>query len=92
MRSALRLVLATGLCLGASGLAVAGDRSNNAGSGLNPNTQLSGNDRSAGVNNGNFDPYLRARLRPYGRPAPYDEQPAYGRRTRAPYPYEGYPY
>ena len=92
MRSAIRVALATGLVLGTSGLAVAGSRSNNAGSGLNPQTQLTGNDRSAGINSGNFDPYLPSRLREYGYPGSGDGRPAYGRRYRMPYPYEGYPY
>lgn len=60
-----------------------------AGSGLSPYAALSGNDRSAGVNNGNYrnprlDPYVQAYPR-YGRPV--------GERYRpVPRPYYGYPY
>ncbi|QRE74314.1 hypothetical protein [Methylobacterium aquaticum] len=84
-----RVSVAAALVLGTAGAALA--RNNDSGSGLSPYAALNGNDRSAGVNNGNFrkpryDPYLRA----YGRPPAGHE---YGYRP-APPPgfYYGYPY
>ena len=85
-----RVSVAAALVLGTAGTALARGNSD-AGSGLSPYAALNGNDRSAGVNNGNYrnpryDPYLRTYGRPpagygYGyRPAP---PPAY---------YYGYPY
>ena len=61
------------------------------GSGLSPYSALSGNDRSAGVNNGNYrdprlDPYLGAYEGRYDRPARAE------RRGNRPSPYYGYPY
>ena len=94
-RKTVRAVLAAGLIIGSTGAVLArgggGGGGSDSGSGLSPYAALNGNDRSAGVNNGNFrkpryDPYLRTYGRPpagygYGyRPAP---PPAY---------YYGYPY
>ena len=61
------------------------------GSGLSPYSALSGNDRSAGVNNGNYrdpglDPYLGAYEGRYDRPVRAE------RRQYRPVPYYGYPY
>lgn len=64
-RTTLTLPLAAALLLVATGAALAfGGSGGDAGSGLSPYSALSGNDRSAGVNNGNYrnpanDPYLR---------------------------------
>ncbi|MFH6786439.1 MULTISPECIES: hypothetical protein [Methylobacterium] len=83
----LRTAVAAALVLGTAGAALA--RNSDSGSGLSPYAALNGNDRSAGVNNGNYrkpryDPYLRT----YGRPpVEYD----YGYRP-APPAYYGYPY
>ncbi|GJD51555.1 hypothetical protein OPKNFCMD_4310 [Methylobacterium crusticola] len=79
--------LAAALIGGTAGGALA--RNSDSGSGLSPYAALSGNDRSAGVNNGNYrapryDPYLRA-YGPDRRPVGYP----YG---RVPAPYYGYPY
>ncbi|WP_245524569.1 hypothetical protein [Methylobacterium nonmethylotrophicum] len=85
--SAIRVAVAAALVLGTAGTALA--RNSDAGSGLSPYAALSGNDRSAGINNGNYrqpryDPYLRT----YGRPpAGY-----YPYRAAPPPPYYGYPY
>lgn len=86
-----RAALAGALLLVIAGPALAqrGGGGGDAGSGLSPYAALSGNDRSAGVNNGNYrnprlDPYVRAYPR-YGRPV--------GERYRpVPRPYYGYPY
>lgn len=65
-RTILTMPLAAALLLGAAGAALAfGSGGGDSGSGLSPYSALSGNDRSAGVNNGNYrdpalDPYLRA--------------------------------
>ncbi|MER2268976.1 hypothetical protein [Methylobacterium oxalidis] len=88
-RMTIRTALAATLLLGLAGTALArggGD----AGSGLSPYAALSGNDRSAGVNNGNYrnprlDPYIRAYGDGYDRPVRY-------RRAPVPVPYYGYPY
>lgn len=53
LRSGL-LALATALTLAAAGPAAAQDTSSNAGSGLSPSSSATGNDRTAGVNNGNY--------------------------------------
>lgn len=82
----IRASIAAALVLGTAGAALA--RNSDAGSGLSPYAALNGNDRSAGVNNGNYrqpryDPYLRT----YGRPPVgtyYREVP--------PPAYYGYPY
>lgn len=92
MRSlTLRVSVAAALVLGTAGAALA--RNSDSGSGLSPYAALSGNDRSAGINNGNYrqpryDPYLRT----YGRP-PAGYGYGYGYRP-APPPayYYGYPY
>ncbi|KMO14100.1 hypothetical protein [Methylobacterium platani] len=78
--------VAAALVLGTAGTALA--RNSDSGSGLSPYAALNGNDRSAGINNGNYsqpryDPYLRA----YGRPPVR----YYERRVPPPYDY-GYPY
>ncbi|MBY0299049.1 MAG: hypothetical protein K2X71_23955 [Methylobacterium sp.] len=86
-----RAALAGALLLVIAGPALAqrGGGGGDAGSGLSPYAALSGNDRSAGVNNGNYrnprlDPYVQAYPR-YGRPV--------GERYRpVPRPYYGYPY
>lgn len=65
-RTTLTLPLAAALVLGATGGALAfggGGGGGGNGSGLSPYAALSGNDRSAGVSNGNYrapalDPYL----------------------------------
>ena len=65
-RTMLTMPLAAALLLGATGAALAfGGSGGGNGSGLSPYSALSGNDRSAGVNNGNYrdpstDAYLRA--------------------------------
>ncbi|KMO32966.1 hypothetical protein VQ02_22475 [Methylobacterium variabile] len=84
--SAIRVSVAAALVLGTAGAALA--RNSDSGSGLSPYAALSGNDRSAGVNNGNFrqpryDPYLRT----YGRPPS-----GYLYRPAPPAYYYGYPY
>ncbi len=68
------------------------------GSGLSPYSALNGNDRSAGVNNGNYrDPALDPYLRTYapeaaaGYAAPPGPQPEPARRLRL-RPYYGQPY
>ena len=67
-RMTLTMPLAAALILGASGAALAfsggGGGGGDGGSGLSPYAALNGNDRSAGVNNGNYrapalDPYLQ---------------------------------
>ena len=80
----IRASIAAALVLGTAGAALA--RNSDAGSGLSPYAALSGNDRSAGVNNGNytqprFNPYTRT----YGRPVREYDRPAPGY-------YYGYPY
>ncbi|MGV7032854.1 hypothetical protein [Methylobacterium symbioticum] len=84
-------LLAGALAAGSSGAALAWGNSDS-GSGLSPYSALNGNDRSAGVNNGNYrnprtDPYLRT----YGYGDDYDEAPRY-RRVQPPRHYYGYPY
>lgn len=68
-RSMLTMPLAAALLIGATGAGFAfgggGGGGGGNGSGLSPYAALQGNDRSAGVNNGNYrdpalDPYLRA--------------------------------
>ncbi|MET7243008.1 hypothetical protein ABZT49_06530 [Methylobacterium sp. EM32] len=83
-----RVSVAAALILGTAGAALA--QNNDTGSGLSPYAALRGNDRSGGVNNGNFrqpryDPYLRT----YGRP-PVGY--GYGYRPAPPAAYYGYPY
>ena len=92
IRSA-RLPLAAALLVGLTGAALAfggGGGGGNSGSGLSPYAALNGNDRSAGVNNGNYrdprlDPYLGAYGDGYGRPVQDRYRPV--RR-----PYYGTPY
>lgn len=88
------LVLATAaamLALGLSGAAMArGGGGGSGGDGLSPYAALSGNDRSAGVNNGNYrspalDPYLGAYEDRYDRPVR-------GRVRPSRQPYYGTPY
>jgi hypothetical protein len=78
-------------------LAWGGGGGGDAGSGLSPYAALNGNDRSAGVNNGNYrDPGLDPYLRTYapdaaaGYAVPPGPQPEPSRRLRL-RPY-GYPY
>lgn len=80
----LRAALAAGALVALAGPALAFGGGSGSGSGLSPYAAETGNDRSAGVNNGNYrdpryDPYIRA----------------YGHRDRSPPPprgYYGYPY
>ena len=88
-----RAVLAAGLLLGSTGAVFAwggGGGGSDSGSGLSPYAALNGNDRSAGVNNGNYrapelDPYLGAYGDGYARPVQDRDRPV--RR-----PYYGRPY
>ncbi|MCK2057210.1 hypothetical protein [Methylobacterium sp. 37f] len=81
------------LALGLSGVAMArggGGSGGSGGDGLSPYAALSGNDRSAGVNNGNYrspalDPYLGAYEDRYDRPLR-------GRVRPSRQPYYGTPY
>ena len=87
--SLVRNTLATALVLGLSGAALARG-GGSGGDGLSPYAALSGNDRSAGVNNGNYrapelDPYLGAYEGRYDRPVRDRYRPS--RR-----PVYGYPY
>ncbi|KQT90145.1 hypothetical protein ASG60_10990 [Methylobacterium sp. Leaf469] len=81
--------LAAGLLLAGAGGASA--QNSSSGSGLTPFATESGNDRSAGVNNGNYrppryyGPGAAAAPRGYGRPV-------YGDERRRSAPYYGYPY
>ncbi|WP_375465774.1 hypothetical protein [uncultured Methylobacterium sp.] len=87
----IRAAFAAALILGSSGAALArGGGNGDSGSGLSPYAALSGNDRSAGVNNGNYrdprlDPYIGAYGDGYARPARGGYRPV--RR-----PYYGTPY
>ena len=87
----MRTVAAACLVLSLPGAAMAfGGGNGDAGSGLSPYAAQTGNDRSAGVNNGNYrdprlDPYIGAYGDRYDRPVEY-------RRRPAPRPYYGYPY
>lgn len=86
-----RIALAAAMIAALSVPALARGGGSGGGSGLSPYSALSGNDRSAGVNNGNYrdpslDPYLGAYEGRYDRPAR-----ASGRQVR-PAPYYGYPY
>lgn len=81
--------LAACLVVGTPGLAAARGGSSS-GDGLSPYAALSGNDRSAGVNNGNYrdprlDPYLGAYEGREARPVRGRSRPEGGR-------YYGYPY
>ncbi|GJD44080.1 hypothetical protein AFCDBAGC_1942 [Methylobacterium cerastii] len=90
---AVRAALATGLLLGSTGAVFAwggGGGGSDSGSGLSPYAALNGNDRSAGVNSGNYrapelDPYLGAYGDGYARPVQDRYRPV--RR-----PYYGRPY
>ena len=65
-----------------------GSGGGDSGSGLSPYSALSGNDRSAGVNNGNYrDP----RLDPYIKAYPRYERPIEGRHRRVRRPHDGRP-
>ncbi|MCE4224753.1 hypothetical protein HCU64_13395 [Methylobacterium sp. C25] len=84
-KSVLAATVAASVLLAAGSAFAMGGGNSSSGSGLSPYATESGNDRSAGVNNGNYAPsrynYYR---RAYGpRDVPYGER---GRR------YEGYPY
>ena len=93
MRQAISLALLAGtLVAGSSGAALAWGNSDS-GSGLSPYSALNGNDRSAGVNNGNYrnprtDPYLRT----YGYQNGYDDEAPRYRRVPPRRHYYGYPY
>lgn len=84
----IRALAATGFLLAAGHAASA--QGSGAGSGLSINPEATGNDRSAGVNNGNN------RLRGYGyrgyRSDYGDRRPVYGGYVRPRGPYYGYPY
>lgn len=87
--SRLRNTLVALLVLGSSGAALARG-GGSSGDGLSPYAALSGNDRSAGVNNGNYrspalDPYLGAYEGRYDRPVRERYRPSRQ-------PYYGYPY
>ncbi|MDP4022682.1 hypothetical protein Q8W71_08615 [Methylobacterium sp. NEAU 140] len=91
-----RLPLAAAMLVGLSGAALAfgGGAGGNSGSGLSPYAALNGNDRSAGVNNGNYrDPALDPYLRTYDpeAAAAYAAPPAAQPRLRL-RPYYGQPY
>jgi|GEM_PF-882797 len=80
----------------AAAFAFGGGGGGDSGSGLSPYAALSGNDRSAGVNNGNYrDPALDPYIRTYDPEAaaryaaPPAAQPQPRLRMR---PYYGYPY
>ncbi len=88
MRQIFVAALAAGLLAGASGAALARGNSDS-GSGLSPYAALNGNDRSAGVNNGN---YRSPQIDPYVQTYGYEyEGPRY-RRLPPRQPYYGYPY
>jgi hypothetical protein len=94
MNAARRTCLAAILVLGFSAPALAGQGGGgggggDSGSGLSPYSALSGNDRSAGVNNGN---YRNPRLDPYVQTYPRYGRPVGDGYRRAPRPYYGYPY
>ena len=85
------MALAAILVVALAGPALARGGGSGGGSGLSPYSALSGNDRSAGVNNGNYrdprlDPYLGAYEGGYDRPVRAE------RRGHRPSPYYGYPY
>ncbi|MDB5645850.1 hypothetical protein [Methylobacterium sp.] len=87
--SLIRSTLAAALFVGLSGAALARG-GGSSGDGLSPYSALSGNDRSAGVNNGNYrapelDPYLGAYE---GR----RERPVRDRYRPSRQPYYGHPY
>jgi hypothetical protein len=88
----IRALAATGFLLAAATAASA--QGSGAGSGLSINPEATGNDRSAGVNNGNnrlrgygYRGYRSA----YGYRGGY-RQPVYGGYVRRRGPYYGYPY
>ncbi|WP_336487288.1 hypothetical protein [Methylobacterium nigriterrae] len=80
----LGILVAAAAVLAASAQPASARGNSNSGSGLSPYAAESGNDRSAGVNNGNYRPprynYYR---RAYGPDGPY---------ARPPRGYYGYPY
>lgn len=71
--NAIQILVAAALTAGSSGAALAfGGGGGDSGSGLSPYAALSGNDRSAGVNNGNYrDPRLDPYIQTYDLPAGY---------------------
>ena len=86
-RTLIRAALASALILGLTDAALARGGTGGGGDGLSPYSALSGNDRSAGVNNGNYrdpalDPYLGAYEGRYDRPVREryrpSRQPYYG--------------
>ena len=88
--SLVRHALVAALVFGTSGAALASGGGSGGGDGLSPYAALSGNDRSAGVNNGNYrspalDPYLGAYEGRYDRPVRERYRPSRQ-------PYYGYPY
>ncbi|NEU14177.1 hypothetical protein G3T14_18875 [Methylobacterium sp. BTF04] len=88
-RPMISVSLATAVLVGLSGAAMARG-GGSSGDGLSPYAALSGNDRSAGVNNGNYrdprlDPYLGAYEGRGDRPVRAQVRPGGSR-------YYGYPY
>ncbi|AIQ92263.1 MULTISPECIES: hypothetical protein [Methylobacterium] len=97
-RKTLTVPLAAMLLAATPGMAFAwgggGGGGGDSGSGLSPYAALSGNDRSAGVNNGNYrDPALDPYIRTYDPEAAarYAAPPAAQPRLRV-RPYYGHPY
>ncbi|KQO58258.1 MULTISPECIES: hypothetical protein [unclassified Methylobacterium] len=95
-RTLIRAALASALILGLTDAALARGGTGGGGDGLSPYSALSGNDRSAGVNNGNYrdprlDPYLQTYGRRYVAPRPYGGAGEYGYRPSR-RGYDGYGY
>ncbi len=88
-RSRIVVSLAAGLLL--AGIGGASAQNSGSGSGLTPFATESGNDRSAGVNNGNYQPPRTYLPGGYGAPRGYG-RPVYGYERRRPAPPYGYPY
>ena len=93
-RKTLTLTAMLLVALPGTAFAFRGGGGGDSGSGLSPYAALSGNDRSAGVNNGNYrDPALDPYIRTYDPEAAarYAAPPAAQPRLRM-RPYYGYPY
>lgn len=89
MARARTALLAAALVVGAPAAALAFGGNSDAGSGLSPYAALNGNDRSAGVNNGNYRP---PRFDPYVQTYGYEDEPRVYRRAPTRRPAYGYPY
>ncbi|GEP07244.1 hypothetical protein MOX02_52820 [Methylobacterium oxalidis] len=89
--SAIHVIVVSALALTVTEIALArGGRGG--GDGLNPYSELSGNDRSGGVNSGNYrQPRYNTYLRAYGPYGPYP-RPMDERYRPDPHRYYGYPY